>query len=95
MEVALAFTANQTMFNVTLEIVGDGVVERDEVVVAELMVPEGESGVSLKSRHVNVSIIDDDSTYIVYMHVRYMYLMDSEVVKFLFLTIHTITILVL
>ena len=44
-----------------MEIVGDEVVEGDEVVTAELVVPQGESGVSLRSSRVQINIIDDDS----------------------------------
>ena len=59
----LTFTDNQTSFNVTLEIVGDMVVEGDEIVMAELVVPEGESGVTLRSSRVAITIHDDDSMY--------------------------------
>ena len=57
----LTFTMNRTSFNVTVEVLGDSVVEGDEVMVAGLVIPRGESGVSLKSSRVEISIIDDDS----------------------------------
>ena len=58
------FRENQTSFSVVLEVLGDSVVEGDEVMVAEIVVPQGESGVSLKSSHVEISIIDDDSALV-------------------------------
>ena len=58
------FRENQTSFSVVLEVLGDLVVEGDEVMVAEIVVPQGESGVSLKSSHVEISIIDDDSALV-------------------------------
>ena len=61
MDIPLTFTHNQTSFTVTLEIVGDVVVEGDEVMMAELVVPEGESGVTLESSRVAITIHDDDS----------------------------------
>lgn len=62
-DIPLTFTSNLTSFNVTLEVVGDSVVEGDEVVVAELVVPKGESAVVLKSSRVAITIVDDDSMY--------------------------------
>lgn len=66
----LKFTSNLTSFNVTLEVVGDSVVEGDEVVMAELVVPEGESAVVLKSSRVAITIVDDDSMYSVSQYVN-------------------------
>lgn len=63
LDLPLTFTHNLTSFNVTLEIVGDSVVEGDEVVSAELVVPDGESAVVLKSSRVAITIVDDDSMY--------------------------------
>ena len=60
-DIPLTFTQNVTSFNITLEIMGDMVVENDEVLVAEIVVPEGETGVSLRSSPVAIAIIDDDS----------------------------------
>ena len=68
-DIPLTFTSNLTSFNVTLEIVGDSMVEGDEVVVAELVVPEGESAVVLKSSRVAITIVDDDSMYSVSQYV--------------------------
>ena len=59
----LTFTWDETSFNVTVEILGDEVVEGDEVVIAQLVVPQGESGVTLKSSHLEINIIDDDSMF--------------------------------
>ena len=58
---ALTFTGKQKSFRVVLEVLGDSVVEGDETLVAEIVVPEGESGVLLQSSRVEISIIDDDS----------------------------------
>ena len=58
---SLIFSQNVTSLNVTLEVVADSVVEEDEVLLAELVVPEGESGVSLRSSRVAITIINDDS----------------------------------
>ena len=60
-DIPLTFTSNLTSFNVTLEVVGDSVVEGDEVMVAELVVPVGESAVVLKSSRIAITIVDDDS----------------------------------
>ena len=62
-DMALTFTGNQTSFEVVVKVLEDSVVEGDETVLAEVVVPEGESGVSLQSSRVVISIIDDDSTY--------------------------------
>lgn len=67
-DIPLTFTSNLTLFNITLEVVGDSVVEGDEVVVAELVVPEGESAVVLKSSRVALTIVDDDSMYSVSLY---------------------------
>ena len=58
---SLTFSQNVTSLSVTLEVVADSVVEEDEVLLAELVVPEGESGVSLRSSRVAITIINDDS----------------------------------
>ena len=58
---ALTFTGKQKSFRVVLEVLGDSVVEGDETLVAEIVVPEGENGVLLQSNRVEISIIDDDS----------------------------------
>ena len=63
--VTLTFTEATTSFAVVLEVLGDSVVEGDEVLVAGIVVPEGENGVSLKSSRVEISIIDDDSMCII------------------------------
>ena len=57
----LTFTEATTSFAVVLEVLGDSVVEGDEVLVARIVVPEGENGVSLKSSRAEITIIDDDS----------------------------------
>ena len=63
-DMALTFTGNQTSFEVVVKVLEDSVVEGDETVLAEVVVPEGESGVSLQSSRVEINIIDDDSMYI-------------------------------
>ena len=58
---SLTFSQNVTSLEVTLEVIADSVVEEDEVLLAELVVPERESGVSLRSSRVAITIINDDS----------------------------------
>ena len=58
---SLTFSQNVTSLEVTLEVIADSVVEEDKVLLAELVVPEGESGMSLRSSRVAITIINDDS----------------------------------
>ena len=80
---SLTFSQNVTSLSVTLEVVADSVVEEDEVLLAELVVPEGESGVSLRSSRVAITIINDDSNSNIHTCdcVMYVYTWDRIVVN--------------
>ena len=55
------FTQNDTLFNLTLEILQDTAVEEDEMFTAMLVVPENENAVTLKNNFIVVTILDNDS----------------------------------
>ena len=57
----LVFTQNDTLFNLTLEVLQDAAVEEDEVFTVQLVVPENENAVTLKNNIIAVTIVDDDS----------------------------------
>ena len=63
-DVALSFTEDHSSFAVVVRVLGDSVVEGDERLVAAIVVPPGENGVTLKSSRADITIIDDDSTLI-------------------------------